>query len=468
MAQYDYDLFIIGAGSGGVRAARVAAGHGAKVAIAEDYRVGGTCVIRGCIPKKLLSYAAHMHDEIADAAGFGWTIPEAKFDWPTLIANKDKEIDRLNGIYKTLLAKVTLIEARARLADAHTVEIDGRRITADHILIATGGTPERPKIPGIEHSITSNEAFHLPKLPKHVVVVGGGYIAVEFAGIFNGLGAKVTQLYRGEQILRGFDDDVRNFLAEEITKKGIDVRVKSNVAAIANTGAKAGPNTGGNLDLTLEDGTHLRADCVMFATGRRPMTADLGLEAVGVGLDEAGAVQVDANSRTAIPNIHAVGDCTDRINLTPVAIREGHAFADTVFGKKPWAMDYATVASAVFSQPPVGTVGLTEARARKSGKPLDIYKANFRPLKHTLSGSAERTLMKLVVDRESQVVLGAHMVGVDAPEIVQALAIAVKMRATKQQFDQAVAVHPTAAEEFVTMRTPEPEPVETSAQRLAR
>ncbi|HEY4162239.1 MAG TPA: glutathione-disulfide reductase [Dongiaceae bacterium] len=461
MAQYDYDLFVIGAGSGGVRAARMAAGYGAKVAIAEDYRVGGTCVIRGCVPKKLLSYASYMHDEIADAAGFGWSIPDAKFDWPTLIANKDKEIDRLNAIYKSLLAgsKVTLIESRARLADAHTVEAGDRKLTANIVLIATGARPERPAIPGIEHSITSNEAFHLPKLPKRVALVGGGYIALEFAGIFNGLGAETSVFFRRDQILYGFDDDVRNFLADELTKKGIKLRTGSIITAIAKTAD--------GLDLTLKDGSHFAVDTVMYATGRNPNTADLGLEALGVKLDEIGAVCVDAYSKTAVDNIYAVGDCTNRINLTPVAIREGHAFADTVFGKKPWAMDHTTVASAVFSQPPVGSVGLTEEQARELGKPLDVYKANFKPLKHTMSGSTERTLMKLVVDRESQVVLGAHMVGLDAPEIIQALAIAVKMRATKQQFDQAVAVHPTAAEEFVTMRTPEPEPVETSAQRLA-
>jgi glutathione reductase (NADPH) len=458
MVQHDLDLFVIGAGSGGVRAARIAAGHGAKVAIAEDYRVGGTCVIRGCVPKKLLSYAAHVHDEIADAVGFGWTIPTAKFDWSTLIANKDKEIDRLNGIYKQLLSgsKVVLIESRARLADPHTVEVGGKRITAKFILIATGAKPERPQLPGIEHTITSNEAFHLNQLPKRIVIVGGGYIAVEFAGIFNGLGAKTALLYRGEQILRGFDDDLRNVLADEIRKKGIDLRVKSQVGKIEK-------KDGGFL-VHLAGGEAIEADCVMYATGRTPNTAGMGLMEAGVALDKVGAVSVDANSKSSVDHIYAIGDCTNRLNLTPVAIKEGHAFADTVFGNRPWAMDHATVASAVFSQPPVGTVGLTEAQARGAGHSVEIYKANFRPLKHTLSGSSERTLMKLVVDKASQVVLGAHMVGMDAPEIVQAIAIAVKMRATKQQFDQTVAVHPTAAEEFVTMRNPEPEQSQKAAE----
>ena len=458
MAQFDYDLFVIGAGSGGVRAARIAAGYGAKVAIAEEYRVGGTCVIRGCVPKKLLAHAAHVHDEIADAVGFGWTIPAASFDWPTLIANKDKEIDRLNSVYKQLLdgSKVTLIEARARLVDPHIIEIGGKHITAKVILIATGARPERPQIPGVEHTITSNEAFHLPQLPRRVVIVGGGYIAVEFAGIFNGLGAKTSLLYRGEQILRGFDDDVRNFLADEIRKKGIDVRVKSWVEKIEKS------SSGSRVHLAGEEA--IEANCVMYATGRTPNTGDIGLREAGVVLDKIGAVSVDANSKTSVDHIYAIGDCTNRLNLTPVAIKEGHAFADTVFGAKPWVMDHATVASAVFSQPPVGTVGLTEAQARSNGNAIEIYKVNFKPLKHTLSGSSERTLMKLVVDKPSQVVLGAHMVGMDAPEIVQAVAIAVKMRATKQQFDQTVAVHPTAAEEFVTMRTPEPEQTQKAAE----
>ncbi len=458
MAEYDLDLFVIGAGSGGVRAARVAAGHGAKVAIAEDYRVGGTCVIRGCVPKKLLAYAAHFHDEIGDAQGFGWTIPTAQFNWPALIANKDREIDRLNGIYKKLLegSKVELIESRARLADVHTVEVGGKRVTAKTILVATGAKPERPLIAGIEHTITSNEAFHLPQLPKRVVIVGGGYIALEFAGIFNGLGSKTSLIYRGEQILRGFDDDVRNFLADEVGKKGIDLRVRTRVERIEALGDTHRVHFAG--------GGAIDADCVMYATGRTPNTGGIGLSEAGVELDGIGAVRVDAESRSTVGHIYAIGDCTNRLNLTPVAIKEGHAFADTVFGGKPWKMDHGTVASAVFSQPPVGTVGLTEARAREGGRAVEIYKANFKPLKHTLSGSSERTLMKLVVDKATQVVLGVHMVGMDSPEIIQAIAVAVKMGATKQQFDQTVAVHPTAAEEFVTMRVAEPEPARQAAR----
>jgi glutathione reductase (NADPH) len=458
MALYDYDLFVIGGGSGGVRAARMSAGYGAKVAVAEEYRWGGTCVIRGCVPKKLLVYASHIHDEIADAAGFGWTIPEAHFSWPKLIENKDREIARLSGIYVDLLtkSKVQVIEARARLIDQHTVEVEGRRISAKYILVATGGRPERPHIPGIEHSITSNEAFHLPHLPKRVAVVGGGYIALEFAGIFNGLGAKTHLLYRGAPVLRGFDDDVRAFISEEIKKKGVDLRTRTDVEAIEKTGT--------HLKLKLKGGDTLEVDQVLYATGRAPNTLDLGLERVGVDVDRNGVIRVDGHSRTSIDNIYAIGDCTDRLNLTPVAIKEAMAFADTVFGGKAWAMDHSNVAHAVFSQPSVATVGMSENEARSDGRRLDIYKTSFKPLKGTLSGSSERMFMKLVVDRESQVVLGVHMVGADAAEIIQSLAVAVKMGATKAQFDQTVALHPTAAEEFVTMRTPEPEPVEPAMQ----
>lgn len=460
MALYDYDLFVIGGGSGGVRAARMSAGYGAKVAIAEEYRWGGTCVIRGCVPKKLLVYASHVHDEIADAAGFGWTIPAAQFSWPKLIENKDKEIARLSAIYVDLLkkSKVQVIEARARLVDRHTVEVDGRRVTAQTILVATGGRPERPQLPGIEHSITSNEAFHLAHMPKRVAVVGGGYIALEFAGIFNGLGAKVHLLYRGAPVLRGFDDDVRAFVTEEVKKKGIDLRVNAEVEAIEKTGA--------HLKVKLKGGATLEVDQVLYATGRVPNTRDMGLETVGVDLDRKGVIQVDGHSRTSVDNIYAIGDCTDRLALTPVAIKEAMAFADTVFGGKNWAMDHSNVAHAVFSQPPVATVGMSENAARSEGRRLDIYKTSFKALKHTLSGSSERTFMKLVVDRDSQVVLGVHMVGADAPEIIQSLAVAVKMGATKSQFDQTVALHPTAAEEFVTMRTPEPEPVEPGLEAM--
>jgi len=458
MPSYDYDLFVIGAGSGGVRAARVAAGHGAKVGIAEESRVGGTCVIRGCVPKKLLAYAAHFHEDFEDARNYGWSVAEARFDWPTLIANKDKEIDRLNGIYKKLLAEsgVALIESRARLADPHTVEVAGRRITAGHILIAVGAWPVLPSEPGAEFGITSNEAFHLPQLPKRIVVAGGGYIAVEFAGIFNGLGAEVVQLYRGEQILRGFDDDIRNTLAAEMRKKGIDIRVATTI--------KRTEKSGGALRLTLSDGATLETDSVMYAIGRKPNTAGIGLDEVGVICGADGAVMVNEYSQSRIESVYAIGDCTNRLNLTPVAIREGQAFAQTVFGGNPTAVDHHTVPSAVFSHPPVGTVGVTEAFARLEYGAVDIYRTTFRPLKHTLSGRDEKTMMKLVVDRKTQRVVGAHMVGLDAPEIIQTLAIAVKMGATKQQFDQTLAIHPTAAEEFVTLRAPVAEPRKKAAE----
>lgn len=448
MSSFDYDLFVVGAGSGGVRAARIAAGHGAKAAIAEESRVGGTCVIRGCVPKKLLSYAAHFHEDFEDARAYGWTAGAATFDWPTLIANKDREIDRLNGIYKKLLSgsNVALLESHAKLLDAHTLDVGGKKVTARNILIAVGGWPEMPKVPGIELAISSNEAFHLTALPRRVVIVGGGYIAAEFAGIFNGLGAETHLLYRGEQILRGFDDDIRAFAAAEIVKKGVRLKTQADVIKIEAVGNAR--------RVTLKDGSTIDCDAVMYATGRAPKTDGMGLTAAGIELDRVGAVKVDTFSKTSVENIHAVGDCTNRANLTPVAIKEGHAYADTVFGNRAWSVDHATIATAVFSHPPIGVVGRTEAEARKEGRALDIYKADFKPLKHTLSGRDERTLMKLVVDRKSQVVLGAHMVGMDAPEIIQALGVAVKLGATKPQFDATMAIHPTAAEEFVTMRTP--------------
>lgn len=458
MANYDYDLFVIGGGSGGVRASRMSASYGAKVAIAEEYRYGGTCVIRGCVPKKLLVYAAHFAEDFEDAEGFGWHVGERVFSWPRLIANKDKEIDRLNAVYIRLLqnAGCQVMDGRARLEDAHTVTLNGKRITARTILIATGGAPVKPAIPGVAHAITSNEAFHLPDLPKRMVVVGGGYIAVEFAGIFNGLGAKTIQLYRGEQILRGFDDDVRHHLAAEIVKKGIDLRLHSDVTRIEKSA--------GGLHLTLADGSALEADAVMYATGRNPNTDDLGLETAGVAINSKGAITVDGFSKTSVENIYAVGDVTDRINLTPVAIKEGAAFAATVFGGKPTRADHADVPSAVFSQPSVGTVGLSEVAARKKGFDLDIYKATFKPMKHTLSGRDEKTLMKLVVDAKSERVLGAHMVGPDAAEIIQGLAIAIKMGATKAQFDATVGIHPSAAEEFVTMREKFAAPAKAAAE----
>ena len=446
----EVDLFIIGAGSGGVRAARIAAGHGASVMIAEEYRVGGTCVIRGCVPKKLLVYASRFSHEFEDAAGFGWTLPPATFDWPTLIANKDKEIARLEAAYTANLDKagVKIVKTRAVLDDPHTVRLaTGERVKAGHVLIATGAAPHNgPAIPGIEHVITSNEAFHLPSLPRRVLVQGGGYIAIEFACIFAGLGSEVTLVYRGENILRGFDDDVRTHLRGELEKSGITVITGRTVAAIEHSG-HAHP-------VRLSDGRWIDVDKVMFALGRAPNTAGLGLEAAGVGVASSRAVVVDEYSRTRVPHIYAIGDVTNRVNLTPVAIREGHAFADTVFGGRPTAVDHRNVPSAVFSEPEVGVVGLTEEQAREQFPRVDIYKATFRPLKATLSGSHTRVLMKLVVDGTSDRVLGCHIVGESAAEMIQTLAIAVKMGATKADFDATLALHPTAAEELVTMRTP--------------
>ena len=459
MAKYDYDLFVIGAGSGGVRGARMAAAAGARVGIAEEFRYGGTCVIRGCIPKKLLVYAAHFHEDFGDAAGFGWQVPEASFDWPTLIANKDQEIARLEGVYRRLLdgAGVEMHDGRAVLVDPHTVEVGGRRMTAGIILIATGGHPFVPDHPGIEHAITSNEAFHLSELPRRVMVAGGGYIAVEFAGIFNGLGSEVTQIYRGPRVLRGFDEDVRATVDAEMAKKGIAFRYNTVIDHVAK-------RPDGALDVALTDGSALEVDCLMLAIGRRPNTKGLGLEDAGVELGENGAIVVDAYSRTSQENIYAVGDVTDRINLTPVAIAEAMAFVDTVFKGLPRPMDHNCVASAVFSQPPAAVVGLTEAEARERAERVEVYRSSFRPLKHTLSGRDEKAMMKLVVDAKSRRILGAHMVGPDAAEIVQGIAIAIKMGATKEQFDATVGIHPTAAEEFVTMREPVPEPEQQAAE----
>lgn len=448
MPNYDYDLFVIGAGSGGVRAARIAANHGAKVAVAEEYRVGGTCVIRGCVPKKLFVYASHFSDDFEDAAGFGWTVGESRFDWKTLVSNKDKEIDRLNGIYIRNLDKagVEILDSRATLKDAHTVHLEtlGKDVTAERILVAVGATPFLPDIPGIEHAITSNEAFHLETLPKRIVVVGGGYIAVEFAGIFNGLGVETMQLYRGPLFMRGFDDDLRELLAEEMEKKGVDLRMNSDIASIENKD--------GELHLTLCNGDVIRTDAVMYATGRNPNTKGLGLEEAGVKLGMAGEVVVDDYSKSSVDNIYAVGDVTDRANLTPVAIREGHAFADTVYGGKDVKVDHSIIPTAIFSQPEMGTVGLTEAQARDRYDEVDIYKTAFRALKNTLSGSQERTFMKLVVDAKSDKVVGVHIMGPASGEVIQAVGIAVTLGATKAQFDMTIAVHPTAAEELVTLK----------------
>jgi glutathione reductase (NADPH) len=445
---YDYDLFTIGAGSGGVAASRRAAAHGARVAICEDRRVGGTCVLRGCVPKKLLVYGAHFAEEIEDARGYGWTIEGARLDWGRLIAAKDREIDRLNGIYEKLLAgsNVTVHAGRGRIVAPNAVEVAGRRFSARHILIATGGHPVRPAIPGADLAIDSDQALDLPTLPGRVVIVGGGYIAVEFAGIFRAAGAAVTLAIRGDRILRGFDGECRTHLQAEMAKKGI--------AVVAGAAPARIDKLGDGLCLTLQDGRRLEADQVMLATGRAPNSAGLGLEAAGVVLNKAGAIAVDPFQATTAPGIHAIGDVTDRVNLTPVAIAEGRALAATLFDGRPTRMDHAGVASAVFAQPPLASVGLSEEDGLAQFGAIDVYTANFRPMRHTLSGRDERTLMKLVVDRATQAVIGAHMVGADAPEIVQALAIAVKARLTKQDFDRTVAVHPTAAEEFVLMREP--------------
>ncbi len=450
MVSREVDLFVIGAGSGGVRAARIAAQHGAKVLMAEEYRIGGTCVIRGCVPKKLFVYAGRYAHDLQDMAGFGWQVEQVEFDWLTLIANKDKEIARLEGIYRknAEAAGVEVVNSRAVLRGPDTVEIvaTGEVVKARYILIATGGHPSAgPAIPGAELAITSNEAFNLKRFPNRILVQGAGYIAVEFAGLFRALGAEVTLVFRGDRILRGFDGDLQAHLVDEMMRAGINVLPGCALAAI-----EAGAD---GHRVLLSDGAALEVDEVMLALGRAPNTKGLGLEAAGVALDKAAAVVVDAESRSSVPGIYAVGDVTNRINLTPVAIREGHAFADTVFGGKPWTVDHSLVATAVFSEPEIGTVGLTEEAARAAGGRVDIYRSTFRPLKATLSGRETRMLMKLVVDGDSDKVLGVHILGEGAAEMIQLAAVAVGMGATKADFDRTVAVHPTAAEELVTMRS---------------
>jgi glutathione reductase (NADPH) len=450
MSEFDYDLFVIGAGSGGVRASRMAKMHGAgKVAIAEEYRPGGTCVIRGCVPKKLLVYASEFAKTFKLAEGYGWTVGETAFSWEKLIAAKDDEIGRLSGIYARNLANtgVELIEERAELVDAHTVKLvkSGRTVSAHHILIAVGGTPYIPEIEGAELGITSNEAFHLESLPKHVVIAGGGYIACEFAQIFAGLGVEVCQVYRGDTVLRGFDDDIRSTVHEELVRSGVHVITRTVFERIEDLGE-------GRKRVHLDNGQHIDTDVVMYAIGRTPYVDGLGLEKAGVELDDKGAIKVDAFSKTSVDTIYAVGDVTNRVNLTPVAIREGAAFAATVFGGKPTAYDHNDIASAVFTQPPVGSVGLSEADARKKFAQIDIYKTSFRPMKQSFSQDASRMMMKLVVDGETDRVLGVHIVGPDAPEMIQLAGIAVKAGLTKDQFDAACAVHPTSAEELVTMK----------------
>lgn len=451
---YDYDLFVIGAGSGGVRASRIAAGHGARVGICEDFRVGGTCVIRGCVPKKLLVYGSKFAHEFEDAAAYGWTVPTPSHSWATLRDNVNKEVDRLNGVYIRLLdgAGVKLHIGRGRLMDRHTIAVGGETITAEKILVATGGHPVVPDIPGKEFAITSNEAFHLPELPKRIVIVGGGYIAVEFAGIFHGLGCHVDIVLRRDRVLRGFDEECRTAVHDALKDSGIKMRTETQIGRIEATNGKA-PFT-----VHTPLGGMFETDLVMYATGRTANTAGIGLEKAGVQLDKAGAIAVDEWSKTTAPNIWAVGDVTDRINLTPVAIMEGHCFADTEFGKKPRKADHRDVPSAVFCQPELANVGLTEEEARLRLGEVRIFTAAFRPMKYTLSGRQQRTFMKLIVDAANDRVVGVHMVGDDAAELIQGLAVAVKAGATKAQFDATVGIHPTAGEEFVTMRTARAEP----------
>ena len=445
-----YDLIVVGGGSGGVRAARIAANHGARVALVEEYRMGGTCVIRGCVPKKLMVYAARFAQEFEEAKGFGWTLGEARFDWPTLKANRDREVARLEAVYRSNLqnAGVTVFDSRAVLQDAHTVQLaDGRCLRGDTLLIATGARPyDGPDFPGAELAIDSNGFFELEQLPRRVVVQGAGYIALELACVLRLLGAEVTLVVRGEQILRGFDDGLRAHLAGELAATGMQFLFGRQIRSIARAGEA--------LQVALDNGQSLAADCVLRAVGRRPNTAGLGLEAAGVALDDQGAVSVDEQSRSSVAHIHAVGDVTNRVNLTPMAIREGHAFADTVFGKTPRTVDHRLIPSAVFTTPEAGVVGLTEAQALQSHPQLDVYRSIFRPMKATLSGHSSRIFLKLLVDRVSDRVLGFHMVGPDAGEMAQLVGVTLQLGATKAAFDATLAVHPTAAEELVTMRTP--------------
>lgn len=445
---YDFDLFVIGAGSGGVRAARFAAGFGARVAVAESRYLGGTCVNVGCVPKKLLVYGAHFEEELRQAKGYGWTSGEPAFDWSTLIANKNREIERLNGIYRKLLVDsgVKLLEGHARLVGGQHVEVDGQRYSARHILIATGGWPQKPDIPGAEHAITSNEAFYLEQLPQRVLVVGGGYIAVEFASIFHGLGAKTSLLYRRDLFLRGFDESLRVHLRDEMEKKGVDLQFNSDIRRIDK-------QVDGTLKATLADGRVLETDCVFYATGRRPMLDNLGLENTRIEQDDRGFIRVDNLYRTADPYVLAIGDVIGRVQLTPVALAEGMAVARRLFRPEEYRpLSYELIPTAVFSLPNIGTVGLSEQQAREKHR-VKVFESRFRPMKLSLTESQERTLMKLVVDADSDRVLGCHMIGPEAGEIIQGLAVAMKAGATKRDFDDTLGIHPTAAEEFVTMRT---------------
>ena len=457
MPRYDYDLITIGAGSGGVRASRLAGSYGARVAVIEEIREGGTCVLRGCVPKKLLVYGSHVGEELADAEGYGWTIGPATHDWAAMIAAKNRELDRLHGIYVSLLENAGVHRYRGRgvVRDAHTVEVGDRVLTGERIMIAVGGWPSLPRVPGIERALTSNEALELPARPERIVIVGSGYIAVEFAGIFRGFGSEVDLVFRAERPLRGFDEDVRGVLGDELAKKGIRLHPGLLPAEIEQDGS--------GVRVRLTSGETLHADAIMYATGRLPNTRGLGLAEAGVALTTNGAVRVDEWSRSSVPSIHAIGDVTDRLNLTPVAIAEGRAFAETVYNSNPMTADHEDVPSAVFSQPPVASVGLAEHDARVRYGEVDVYVAGFRPMKYTLTRNQERGMQKLIVDRATQRVVGAHMVGVDAAEIIQGIAIAVRMKATKADFDATVGVHPTAAEEFVTMRDRRPDPVKQVA-----
>ena len=448
MPKFDFDLFTIGAGSGGVAGSRRAGGYGAKVAMCEESRVGGTCVLRGCVPKKLLMYGSMFATSFEDAAGFGWTVDDARLDWGRLVARKDEELERLEGVYHRMLrdAEVEVIDGRGVIVDPHTVEVAGKRYTAERILVATGGWPKLPQLHGIEHVITSNEALDLERLPERMVIVGAGYIGVEFAGIFNAAGVEVTMLVRSDGVLRGFDQDIRGSLRVEMERRGITVSCETSVHSIEKEN--------GGLSIRLAHEEMLETDLVMYATGRAPNTKNIGLEEVGVTLRDNGAIVVDDRARTSVDSIYAIGDVTNRLNLTPVAIAEGRALAETWFNQNPMVVSHENVPTAVFSQPQVGTVGLTEEQARHRYEHVDIYRVRFRSMKHTLSGRGERTLMKLIVNREDDRVLGCHMVGEDAAEIVQGLGIALQCGATKSQFDATMGVHPTAAEEFTTMREP--------------
>ncbi len=449
MSNYDYDLFVIGAGSGGVRASRMAARTGAKVAVAEARHLGGTCVNVGCVPKKLMSYGSHYHEDFADAAGFGWSVGTTSFDWPTLIARKNTEIERLNSIYGKLLngAGVELMLGRATLVDAHTVAVAGKQHTAKTILVAVGGAPWIPEFPGSEHVINSDQFFFLKQMPRRTLVVGGGYIAVELAGILNGFGSEVTLSYRGELFLRGFDLDIRKHLQSSMEQKGVALKFETNVAKVA-------PVDSGGYSVTWSNGQCTEHDQVLYATGRRPLIQDLGLENAGVERNDSGAIRVDAFSKTTADSVYAIGDVTDRVNLTPVALHEAMCLVQTLFHDNPTKPVYENVASAVFSHPPIGTVGLSESAAVDAGFTIKVFQSEFRPLKHTLSENVERTLMKLIVDKESDRVLGVHMIGPEAGEIIQGFAVAIKCGATKEQFDATIGIHPTSAEEFVTMREP--------------